>query len=78
MESIQADKILDAKGLACPMPLLKAKKVLDALQSGQILEVQGTDEGSRIDLPVWCERVGHEFLGVKEEADFLRFYIRKG
>ena len=78
MEAIKADKILDAKGLDCPMPLLKAKKALEALESGQVLEILGTDEGSKIDLPGWCERVGHVFLGVKEEADYFRFYIKKG
>ena len=77
MDTIKADKTLDAKGLDCPMPLLKAKKALENLQPGQILEILGTDDGSRIDLPVWCERVGHVFLGVKEEKDYLRFYIKK-
>jgi tRNA 2-thiouridine synthesizing protein A len=78
MDTIKADKTLDAKGLDCPMPLLKAKKFLEMMASGQILEVLGTDEDSRIDLPIWCERVGHIFLGVKEEKDYLRFYIKKG
>jgi len=78
MDTIKADKTLDAKGLDCPMPLLKAKKALETLQSGQILEILGTDEGSKIDLPVWCERVGHAFMGVKEETDYFRFYIKKG
>ena len=66
LDSITADKTLDAKGLECPMPLLKAKKAIDALESGQILEIIGTDEGSKLDLPGWCERVGHLYLGVVE------------
>lgn len=78
METIKADKILDAKGLDCPMPLLKAKKALETLEKGQILEILGTDPGSKVDLPGWCNRVGHDFLTVKEEADFYRFYIKKG
>ena len=78
MDTIKADKTLDAKGLDCPMPLLKAKKAIDALESGQVLEIIGTDEGSKIDLPDWCERVGHSYLGVKEEANFFKFYIKKG
>jgi tRNA 2-thiouridine synthesizing protein A len=60
------------------MPLLKSKKVLDALESGQILEILGTDEGSKIDLPGWCERVGHTYLGVIEDERYLKFYIKKG
>ena len=78
MDTIKADKTLDAKGLDCPMPLLKAKKALEALEPGQVLEILGTDEGSKVDLPGWCERVGHAFLGVKTEANYFRFYIKKG
>ncbi|MBE9519539.1 MAG: sulfurtransferase TusA family protein [Proteobacteria bacterium] len=78
LDTIKVDKTLDAKGLECPMPLLKSKKAIDALEPGQILEVLGTDEGSRIDLPGWCERVGHTYLGVKEEGSYFKFYIKKG
>jgi tRNA 2-thiouridine synthesizing protein A len=60
------------------MPLLKSKKIIDTLEPGQILEILGTDEGSKIDLPGWCERVGHTYLGVKEEGSYLKFYIKKG
>jgi tRNA 2-thiouridine synthesizing protein A len=60
------------------MPLLKAKKAMETLKSGQVLEVLGTDGGSKIDLPVWCDRVGHAFLGVKEETGYFKFYIKKG
>jgi tRNA 2-thiouridine synthesizing protein A len=78
MDTIRADKTLDAKGLECPMPLLKAKKAMETMERGQVLEIQGTDKGSKIDLPGWCERVGHVYLGVKEEADYFKFYIQKG
>ena len=77
LDKIKADTTLDAKGLECPMPLLKAKKIIDTLESGQVLEIIGTDEGSKIDLPGWCERVGHQYLGVKEEGNFFKFYIKK-
>ncbi len=77
MDNIKPDKTLDAKGLDCPMALLKAKKAMDAMDSGQVLEIIGTDEGSKVDLPGWCERVGHSYLGVKEEATYFKFYIKK-
>jgi tRNA 2-thiouridine synthesizing protein A len=77
LDNIKPDKTLDAKGLDCPMPLLKAKKAMDAMDSGQVLEIIGTDEGSKVDLPGWCERVGHSYLGVKEEATYFKFYIKK-
>jgi tRNA 2-thiouridine synthesizing protein A len=78
MDTIKADKTLDAKGLDCPMPLLKAKKAMETLERGQVLEILGTDEGSKVDLPVWCERVGHAFLGAKEEKNYFKLYIQKG
>lgn len=78
VESIKVDEVLDTKGLSCPMPLLKTKKAINSLTSGQVLEVMGTDPGSKNDLPNWCERSGHEFLGNKEEDGFFRFFIKKG
>ena len=78
LDSIEADRTLDAKGLECPLPLLKAKKAMETLESGQVLEILGTDEGSKVDLPGWCQHAGHAYLGVKEEAGYFRFYIKKG
>lgn len=78
IDSIKPDMVLDARGLSCPMPLLKTKKTIGSMSSGQILEIQGTDPGSRNDLPAWCERSGHTFLGDKEDAGFFRFYIQAG
>ena len=42
------------------------------------IKADGTDEGSKVDLPVWCERVGHAFLGAKEEKNYFKLYIQKG
>ncbi|MBW1671213.1 MAG: sulfurtransferase TusA family protein [Deltaproteobacteria bacterium] len=68
---------LDAKGLSCPMPILKTKKEINKIKSGEILEVLGTDPGTRNDIPGWCDRVGHEYLGEREDSGFLHFYIKK-
>ncbi len=78
LKDIKADEVLDCKGLSCPMPLLKAKKAIQKLKSGQILELLGTDPGTKTDLPAWCERAGHEFLGVIEEQGYNRYFIKKG
>jgi tRNA 2-thiouridine synthesizing protein A len=78
VDNIKADRVLDAKGLECPLPLLKAKKIIAALEKGQILEIIGTDEGSKVDLPGWCEHAGHIYLGARDEAGHFRFYIKKG
>ena len=75
---LKADLTLDAKGLSCPMPLLRTKKEIGKLKSGQVLEVLGTDPGSRNDLPGWCEKSGHTFLGEREGEGFIHFFIKKG
>jgi len=70
--------VLDAKGLSCPMPLLRTKKEIGKLAGGAVLQVDGTDPGSRNDIPGWCERSGHEYLGEKEGDGFISFFIKKG
>lgn len=75
---IQSNQQIDAKGLACPMPVVKTKKGIVDLEEGQILEVQATDKGSKADLAAWSNSVGHQFLGTVEEGDVLYHYIRKG
>ncbi len=76
-DNLKPTRTLDAKGLVCPMPLLRIKKEMDRLNSGDILEVLGTDPGSRGDIPGWAARAGHEFLGERAEADFFRFFLQK-
>ncbi|MDH3348827.1 MAG: sulfurtransferase TusA family protein [Desulfobulbaceae bacterium] len=76
-DNLEVASTLDAKGLSCPMPLLRTKKEIGKLGSGDVLEILGTDPGSRNDLPGWCERSGHEYMGEKEESGYFRFYIKK-
>ena len=56
---LKADFTLDARGLNCPMPIIKAKKEIDKLQKGQILEVLATDPGSAADFKGWSKQTGH-------------------
>lgn len=77
-EGVVAVSVLDAKGLSCPMPLLRTKKEMNKLNSGDILQIDGTDPGSRNDIPGWCSRSGHEYLGEKEESGYYSFFIKKG
>ena len=77
-DGVTANSVLDAKGLSCPMPLLRTKKEIGKLASGEILQVDGTDPGSRNDIPGWCERSGHEYLGEKEETGYISFFVKKG
>ncbi|KMJ58895.1 hypothetical protein AB685_07405 [Bacillus sp. LL01] len=71
------NKVLDAKGLACPMPLVKTKKALNEVNAGEILEVITTDKGAKTDLAAWCKATGNELLDMKEENDVFTFYIKK-
>ncbi|WP_100372270.1 sulfurtransferase TusA family protein [Bacillus sp. FJAT-45037] len=75
--SIKVDHVLDAKGLACPMPIVKTKKTIDSIEAGQVLEIQATDKGSLADLKAWAKSTGHHYLGTIEEGDTLIHYIRK-
>ncbi|WP_059172630.1 sulfurtransferase TusA family protein [Bacillus sp. FJAT-27445] len=74
---IKADIQLDAKGLACPMPIVKTKKAIATMEAGRVLEVEATDKGSKADLKAWSESSGHQYLGTVEEGNVLRHYIRK-
>ena len=76
LENMTPNETLDARGLSCPMPLLKTKKVISKMASGQILEILGTDPGSKNDLPSFAKKTGHEYLGEKEDEGFTRFYMK--
>ena len=54
--------VLDCKGLSCPMPMMKIAKAMKELKSGEVLEILGTDPGTKTDLPSWCEKTGNELL----------------
>ncbi|MCI5221422.1 MAG: sulfurtransferase TusA family protein [Candidatus Electrothrix sp. AR4] len=76
-EGLDVVRVLDAKGLSCPMPLLRTKKEIGKIEDGQILQIDGTDPGSRNDIPGWCSRAGHEYLGEKEESGYMSFFVQK-
>ena len=71
-------KLLDAKGLACPMPIVKTKKAIAEIDSGEILEIHATDKGAKSDLVAWSASGGHELVDSEEEADVFKFWIKKG
>jgi tRNA 2-thiouridine synthesizing protein A len=77
MAEISVDQVLDAKGLNCPMPVIKTKKALNDIQEGQVLKVVSTDPGSNSDIPALVKRLGHELLDTQEEAGVISFYIKK-
>ncbi len=77
MTVITIDQELDASGLACPMPIVKAKKALAQLQAGQVLKVWSTDTGSVDDMPAFAQHGGHALLAQGEETGRFYFVIRK-
>ena len=79
IESITTNQTLDARGLTCPMPLLKTKKTLKSMGAGEILEILGTDPGSKNDIPGFANKGDNEFLGMVDDPEgFTRYYIKKG
>ncbi|WP_240377917.1 sulfurtransferase TusA family protein [Bacillus piscicola] len=74
---MESTKVLDAKGLACPMPIVRTKKAIEELNTGDILEVHATDKGSKSDITAWTKSSGHELLENTEEDDVLKFWIKK-
>ncbi|MCK0138461.1 sulfurtransferase TusA family protein [Aliiroseovarius sp. F47248L] len=75
---MEFDDDLDALGLLCPLPVLKARKRLKSLAKGQVLRLQATDPAAVIDVPHFCAEQGHEFVGYEERGPATHFYIRKG
>lgn len=74
---MEADEKLDACGLACPLPLLKAKQALNRMESGRVLEVVCTDQGSVRDFKVFCEQSGHTLLESSEQGGTYRYWLKK-
>ncbi|MCM3636186.1 sulfurtransferase TusA family protein [Sporosarcina luteola] len=71
-------KVLDAKGLACPMPVVRARKTMKEMETGEILEIFTTDKGSVADMTAWAKSSGHEMVDQKEDAGVFTFWIKKG
>ena len=71
------DKELDARGLSCPLPILKTKKTLNELASGQVLKVVATDPGSVKDFAAWSKSTGHALVDRGVDAGVYRFVLRR-
>jgi tRNA 2-thiouridine synthesizing protein A len=69
---------IDAIGLLCPLPVLRARKALAALPSGAVLRLLASDPAAIVDVPHFCAQAGHVFLGQSEAADHVVYRLRKG
>ena len=76
-EAIQADKVMDLKGLPCPMPVVKVSQGIKDVEVGQIIEVLTTDPGSLTDFPAWARTSGNEVLGTEQGGDVIKIYIKR-
>lgn len=69
---------LDCIGLLCPLPVLRARKRLLAMQPGEVLRVWATDAMAAVDLPHFCDQAGHAFLGTEQDGTATAYFIRRG
>lgn len=77
LTQIASAKVVDARGSACPGPLLEAKKGIGAIKPGEVLEIWSGDPKTKDQLPAWAKKVGHEFMGVVAAAGYDRLFVRR-
>ncbi len=77
LNQVQAAKVVDARGSACPGPLLEAKKGIGSIKVDEVLEIWSGDARTKEDIPKWAAKVGHEFLGFLEAEGYDRIFIKR-
>jgi TusA-related sulfurtransferase len=77
LTTIQAAKVVDARAMACPGPLLEAKKSIGSVRVGEVLEIWSGDVKTKDDMPRWCKKVGHEYLGDIVGDGYDRLLIKR-
>lgn len=77
LKNLEVQKSVDARGTACPGPLLAAKKAIGELNSGDVLEIISSDQGTKRDVPKWAQKKGHEYLGTVEDSGYFTIYMKK-
>jgi len=75
LHTLKAAAVVDARGSACPGPLMEAKKAIARVKVGEVLEVLSNDPGTKSDLPLWAQKVGHEFLGSVGADGYDRIFV---
>ena len=73
----QIDKELDCVGMICPLPVLRTKKALSDMQTGQILRIKATDRGAEHDIPMFAKQTGNELVASESEDDLFIFYLKR-
>lgn len=78
LKNVNVAKRVDARGTACPGPLMEAKRAMAAVPKEGVLEVLSSDVGTTEDIPLWARKVGHEYLGTLQEPGFWRVFVKRG
>ncbi len=77
LNAIEVSSTVDARGSACPGPLLEAKKGIGKVRVGEILEIYSGDPGTLQDIPVWAKKVGHEYLGALKADGYDKLFVKR-
>ena len=77
MFAVQVDKTIDARGMACPGPLMNLIGAIRQGQVGQVFEVLSSDQGSKTDIPAWVSKAKHELVEVVQDTGYTHFIVRK-
>ncbi|MCF8041932.1 MAG: sulfurtransferase TusA family protein [Desulfarculaceae bacterium] len=77
MSDINAAKVLDLKGLPCPMPVVKMSQEIGSVNVGDVIEVHTTDPGSLSDFPAWAETSGNEVLDTEQGGEFIKIFVKR-
>ncbi len=75
LRTLKIAKLIDARGTACPGPMLEAKRAMGDCPVGGVMEVQSSDNGTIVDIQRWCRKMGHDYLGDIENDGFWSVYL---
>ena len=78
LKGLKVDKVVDARGTACPGPLLDAKRAMGSVPMAGVMEVISSDIGTTQDIPLWATKVGHQYFGMLIEPGVWRLYVKRG
>jgi TusA-related sulfurtransferase len=77
LSTVKAAAVVDCRGSACPGPLMEAKKAIGKVKVGEVLEVLSNDAGTKDDIPLWAQKVGHEFMGYLPADGYDRIFVTR-
>lgn len=78
LTTLVAKKTVDARGSACPGPLLEAKKAIGTVAVGETIEIWSGDPSTKADIPRWAAKIGHKYLGALGEDGYDRIFVKRG